>query len=232
MRFAPGRLEALIDGGDGLNARIFEAAVGRFVPARALGGFEPVINAADEGADQRGMSLCGCFGLRRAENKRHVAMNAFGFKHAGRFAALPGCCDLDENAFAGNAHGFVKSDDATRFGNRCVGVKTQACVDFGRDASGNVFENGCAKPSEYTINSFLSRLVDTAGGFKNVTVLAARSRLQNQGRIGGGFGGFELRDGINVARIGNHDRHGFQLFEFTCLLHRCALFFEKKSEFG
>ena len=51
LRFASGRLEALIDGGDGLNARIFEAAVGRFVPTRALGGFEPVINAADEGAD-------------------------------------------------------------------------------------------------------------------------------------------------------------------------------------
>ena len=83
-----------------------------------------------------------------------------------------------------------------------------------------MFENGCAKAGKHSVDSCFGRFVDGAGRFKNMRVFSARCSLQNERRVGGGFRGLELRNGINVARIGNDHGHGFELLEFACLLHR------------
>ena len=62
-----------------------------------------VVDAADERRNQRHARFGARHGLRKAEQQRHVAVNALALELTGGADAFPRAADLDQDALAGDA---------------------------------------------------------------------------------------------------------------------------------
>ena len=129
-------LVVVVDGGDGLDAGVVCAGV---VLAGVL--LVPVEDAADEGGDEGDLGFGAGDGLVEAEEQGHVAVDALFFEDLGGLDALPGGGELDEDALAGDAGGFVLLDDVAGGRDGLVDVVGEAGVDLGGDAAGDDLED-------------------------------------------------------------------------------------------
>ena len=111
----PVLLVVVVDLADGLNARVILI----FVGGSGLVLLVPVQDTADEGRNEGDTSFGASYGLAETEQEGEVAVNVFiALEFTGSLDTLPGRCDLNENAFLGDADGFIKLDQVSGL---CIG---------------------------------------------------------------------------------------------------------------
>ena len=156
--------------------------------------------------------------LAEGKQQRQVGVDAPVFQAPGRFNAFPGGGDLDQHAINVYALGLIQLNDAFTPGEGGVAVKAQARIHLGRDPAGHSCQNLAAKSHQQAIHDFIQcaafEFADHAG--HQWLVVRLLHRLQDQRRIGGGILRFELRQLLEVARIGND---GGELLERIELVH-------------
>ena len=182
----------------------------------------PVHDAADEGGDELGLGLGAGDGLGQREEQGEIAVDAFALEDFGGADAFPGGGDLDEDAFARNALGFVKLDEKAAFGNERLGVERQVRVGLGGDAAGDDFEDLRAEEDEQVVEDAVQEVV--AGGLGLVVgdglvdeelVFRHLRGLEDKGGIGRGIPGGVLLEGGEIAGIGDNDGVLLQLFQLV-----------------
>lgn len=134
----------VVDLGDGDNAGVVMGGVRGYSFAFLV----PVEDAADERGDEGGFGFCAGNGLGEAEKEGHIAMDPFFLKFLGGDDPFPGGGEFDEDPFAVDAGGFIEGDEVAGFGNAAVDVKGEAGVHFGRNSTGDDFEDFKAKVDE------------------------------------------------------------------------------------
>src|SRR6516164_7531611 len=96
LRFIPKFLVVIVNARDGGDAGIL---ILRNLTTAVL-FFIPIVNAADEGRNQRYLGFSARDRLGEAEKKCQIAVGAFILEDLGCPNALPRASDLDKNAFA------------------------------------------------------------------------------------------------------------------------------------
>ena len=176
-----------------------------------------VVDASDEGRDQRHACLGARYRLGETEKQRQIAVDTVFLEQLGGADAFPRAADLHEHAVRGHASRRVEGDDLARLPHRGHGIETVTGVDFGRHAARHdpqdlaaeghgqsVHEGlGARRPGESRRRGRRQRAVD------QVPVLRLLGRLQQQRRIGRRILRAVLTDGVDVAGIG--DDHGVAL---------------------
>jgi hypothetical protein len=66
-----------------------------------------------------------------AEQKRQIAVDAFGLQDFGSLDAFPGRGKLDQDAFALDAAILVGCNDLVRLGNRTFGIEGKVGIGVG-----------------------------------------------------------------------------------------------------
>ena len=211
-------LVMVVDLRDRLHARVVGASTGGLIPARARLLLVPVVNAAHKGRDQLHLGLAASHCLGKREQQREVGVDALALQLCSGLNAFPGGGDLDEHTVDVDAFGLVQLNDALSARDGGAGVKAQAGIHFGGNATRHMLEDFAAKTHQQAVNHLVHRapLPLGHGVLEQRCVLRLLHRLEDQRRVGGGVLRTELGQLQKVASVGNH---GSELFEGVELVH-------------
>jgi hypothetical protein len=210
-------LEVVVDAAHRAHAGVVGAGVRCLVPGAAGRLLGPVVDAADEGRDQRDAGVAAGQRLAEGEQQREVAVDALALQFGRGLDALPGRGDLDQHAIATHALALVERHQAARARQRGGLVEGQARVDLGADATGDVFEDLESEAHQHTVHHLVHRRtsmgLDHLGQQRRVVRLL--HGLEDQRGIGGGIARRELRQLQEVAGVGDDDGVGLELLELV-----------------
>jgi hypothetical protein len=134
-------------------------------------------------------------------------VDALALEPLGRADPLPGAGDLDQHPLARHPGLLVQADQAPRLGDRAFAVERQAGVDLGRDPPLDVAEDLAPEIDEQPLHGGLraalaarDRVLDQAA----IALVAGRG--EQKGGVGGRVARLPARHGVDVARVGDHDR--------------------------
>ena len=207
-----------VDLADRLHAGVVGAGHRGLVPLGAGGLLVPVVDAADEGADQLDAGVAAGHRLAEGEQQRQVAADAFLLELARRLDAFPGGGDLDQHPLARDARGLVQRDQAVRTRDRGGSVEAQARVDLGRDAARHHLQDLQAEAHQHLVDDLVERAAAVRRHRlgQQRRVLGLLHRLQDQRRIGRRILRRELGELLEVAGVGDD---GGELLELIELIH-------------
>src|SRR5271165_5019294 len=83
----------------------------------------PVVDAADEGRDERDLGMGAGNRLRKAEEQRQVAVNSLLLQPLGGTDSFPGRGDLDQDPLPANSVGLIKVDQVMGLADRGLGIE-------------------------------------------------------------------------------------------------------------
>ena len=182
----------------------------------------PVVDAADEGRDERDAGLGAGHGLREAEQQRQVAVDAVALEALGSADALPGARDLDEHAVARDAGGFVELDQPARLDLGRLGVEAEPRVHLRRDAPGDQLQDAAAEAHEQVVDDLAEAGVRVSarrrrrdGLVDDRPVARILGRLEDQARVGRRVLRLEAGDGLDVAGVRDDHRVPLQAVELA-----------------
>ena len=203
-----------------LHARVLRAGHGGFVPSCSRRLFVPVINAAHKGRDQLHLGLATGHRLAKGKQECQVATNPLTFEFRRGLDAFPSGRHFDQHPLACNALGRVQSHDAVRPRHGGRSVKTQTCIDLGRDATRNRLQNLAAKTHQQMVHHHIQRLAEMLGhGLREQgRIFRLLDRFQNQRRVGRRILRLELGQLFEITGVGHHSG---ELFERVELVHGC-----------
>ena len=151
-------------------------------------------------------------------------MDALFFEDFCGLDAFPCGGELDEDALAGDAGGFVLGDDVAGGLDGALGVVGEAGVDFGGDAAGDDREDLLAEGYGEGLEGEVGDVVVGCAGAGGLTglledIVDDRLVLRHAGRCGdergirGGILWLVLLDRVDVAGVGDYGGHGAKLIE-------------------
>jgi len=147
------------DFADGLNARVILV----LISGSRLVLLVPVQNAADEGRNESDTSFGTSHSLTETEQESKVAMDLLiTLKFTGSLDTLPGRCDLNENAFLGDANGLVKFDQVSGLNLGGFFIEREPSIDLRGNAARNDGQNFLSELNEQAVGSALDLSVDVA----------------------------------------------------------------------
>src|SRR3989442_934088 len=166
----------------------------------------PVVDAADEGRDQRHAGVGAGRRLREGEEQRHVAMDALALEPLRGADPLPGAGELDKHPLAPYSGFLVERGQPPRLFDGLLGVEGQPRVDLGRDAAGDVLQDLAAELHEQAVHrqgGIAARLGHRA--LEQGPVARVRGRGEQERGIGGGVLRLPARHRVYVAGVGDYD---------------------------
>src|SRR5262249_4707555 len=107
--------EVVVNPRDRSNTRVF---VSRDVAAALL--LVPVVDAADEGRNERNAGLGAGHGLGKAEQERQIAVDALALQLFGGTNPFPGAGELDEDPLSADPRLFIHADQLARLCQRSL----------------------------------------------------------------------------------------------------------------
>ena len=153
--------------------------------------------------------------MSEGEEESEVTADAFFFEFGSGLDAFPGGSHLDEDAFFGDAGGFVESDELFSFGDRGGFVERETSVDFGGDAAGDDFQNFGAEGDEKCVDGGLNAFATVIlGSFvEQRFVFGHLHGLKDEARVRGSVERLEGLHGGEVTRVGDYFGMLAKLFE-------------------
>ncbi len=171
----------------------------------------PVVDAADEGRDERDAGLGAGDGLGEGKQQGQVAVDALFLEPLGGADALPGAGDLDQDALRANPGLGVEGDQLFGLDHGRLGVEGKSGVDLGRYPPGDVFKDFAPEADEKLVDHRLRIGAGLGqGGVDQRAVARVLRRGEEQRRIGGRVLRFPACDGVDIAGVGNDDGVRFE----------------------
>ena len=206
--------------GYGDHTGIFWAGIA--IAAAAL--FVPIEDPPHKGRDQGDAGLRAGDGLGEAKQKGEVAVDTFPFQLFSCANTFPGGGHLDQYPVVADAGLVVEAYEFAGLGDRCLGVVTEAGVNFSGNPPRHDLEDLLSEGDANFIEGFahhrigagigthhLARLLQ--GEIDQILVGGDLGCRQDQRWVGGRVAGRELLDRVDVTGVGDHHGHGGELVE-------------------